>query len=248
LITSDPRVTRVGRWRALSVLYTCFGLVLLSSAAHAGTVLQFTQTNPADVVTATESGGVTTLLTTGNADGGGVSIAVTIGNLLGVPGLAIPAFETFVNVKSDGPAATLGILNAQRFTGSIVISSLIGGLGINYLTATFDVPGSGSIFAGVTGGTQAALDATQPPNNLVLTSDFAVLGPPTSMTVGFSNLQPGVAISNSSIAGFTAQNTATFAATVVPEPASFGMACSGLVLVSLAVSYHRRSRPSATKV
>jgi hypothetical protein len=249
LRTLIRRYNSVRLGRVASFLFLCFALVLVSSAAHAGTILQFDQTNPADVLTATQSGGVTTLSTAGNVDGGNVSIPITIVNVNGVPGLAIPAFETFVNVTSDGPALSLGILNAQRFTGSIEISSLAGGLGINYLTATFVVPGSSSVFAGVTGGTQASLDATGPPNALVFTSDLAILGPPTSMTIALSNVSPGVSVSNSSIASFTAQNAATFAATVVvPEPASLGMACTGLVLVSLAVSCERRSRRSTAKV
>ena len=244
--TSDTRVTPGRRSRVRLSLSASFALVLLSSAAQAGTILQFAQTNPADSVTAKESGGVTTLSTAGNANGGGVSIPVTISNFLGKPGLSIPAFETYVGVTSTGPATTVLGQILQGFTGTIEITSGVGGTGSNYLTATFTVPTASGVLGGTSGGTQAQLSATEPPQSLALTSDFAKFYIPTSMTVGFSNVDPALGIKSGSISSFKAQNAATFGA--VPEPATFGLACMGVVFVALAVGCSRRFRQRAAKV
>ena len=85
--------------------------LLFGSSADAGgiTVLQFTQFDSVDVVTATKSGGVVTL-SSANADGGGVSIPVVITNFLGVSGVNILAFETYMNVTSSGSALIRGWL------------------------------------------------------------------------------------------------------------------------------------------
>ena len=160
--------------RIVSSVVACLAIVLLSSAARAGsTVLQFGQTNPSDVVTASESGGVTMLSTGGNSDGGGVSIPVVITNFLGVPGVSIPAFETYVNVTSTGTASTFLGQAFQGFTGTIEITSGIGGTGSNFLTATFPDTANPGTFSGTLGGTQAQLSATAPPQTLQLSSDFA---------------------------------------------------------------------------
>jgi hypothetical protein len=247
LSTSDRQVRPVGRRaRLVSFLSACLAVALLSSAAQAETILQFGQINPFDLVTATEAAGVTTLSTAGN--GFGESIPILITNFNGTPGVNILAFETYVGVVSDDVASSGAILTTQRFTGTIIFSSLQDGGGINYLTSTFTEVGNGAVLAGVTGGFQATLVATNPPTSVVFTSDFALLGGPFSMSIGFSNVRPPVGISNDSFASFTAQNAGTFAATVVPEPATFGMACMGLCLVSLGIRYDRRFRRKAARV
>ena len=64
-----------------SLALACVATLLVGSTANAGTILQFTQVNSADIFTATNSGGgVTTLSTAGNVDGGGLSIPVTASN------------------------------------------------------------------------------------------------------------------------------------------------------------------------
>jgi len=229
-----------------SLVCACGVLILFCSAAQAGsTVIQFSQTNPADIVTATDTAGVTTLSTAGNADGAGLSIAVTISNFLGVPGLAIPAFETFVGVTSTAAAVSVSGQVFQSFTGTIEVTSGPGGLGTNFLTATFTDTSAAGVLGGTLGGTQAQLTATGPPQSLLLTSDFATLTAPTSMTMGFSNVTPPFGIAaDGSIASFTAQNTGTFGATItpIPEPATLGMGCMALAFVSLAVRCNRRFR------
>ena len=207
-------------------------VVVLCSAAQAGTIVQFGETNPADVITATASGGVTSFSTAGNADGGGVSVPVTITNLFGTPGLSIPAFETFVGVSTTGPASSVLGVAVQAVTGTIEITSGIGGTGINYVTATFTNPTLPATVGGLIGGDQLQLGAAGPPDTLLLTSSLGILGPPTSMTLAFSNVEPPVAISGTTLAGFTGQNAGTFAATAIPEPASvalLGIGMSGLI-------------------
>jgi hypothetical protein len=237
--TSDQTLAFSARFLRRSFAFACVALLLLSSSTNAGpiTILQFGQTNPSDIVTATDTAGTTTLSTGGNADGANVSIPVTITNFLGTS-VVIPAFETFVGVTSLGTASTFHGSVFQNFSGTVEFSVAPGGTGGNYLTATF-APVGGSSAVGITGtagGAGASLGAAQPPDNLVLTSDFAVLGPPVSMAIGFSNIPtaPGLHIAaDSSIASFTAQNAGTISGSVVPEPGTLCLLSFAVVIGTL---------------
>jgi hypothetical protein len=228
-----------------------FAIVIMAmgSNARAGTVFQFTQTNLADQVTATDNGGVTTLSTAGNTDGSGVSIPVSITG----PGIApgTTAFETYVNVTSTGPATESGGLITQAYSGTIEFTSIAGGGGINFLTADFTNVGLAGTVTGPAGGTAASLAAANPPNGLTLTS--GVLGEllnPTSMAVGFSNVSPFLTIaSDGSIDSFVAQNAGTFGATLgqgaVPEPSSIMLSFIGIGMAT-AVHFVRKRRTLRT--
>jgi hypothetical protein len=224
--------------------FACCACVLLNSSTNAGTVLQFGQINPHDVVTATDVAGVTTLSTAGNPDGGGVSIPVTITNFLGVPGVDIPAFETYVGVTSVGAAVPFLGLDIQPYAGTIEFTSLPGGAGAVFLSATFSTVGvHTNTLTGNDGGNAATLSATDPPASLVLTSSFALLGPATSMGLGYSNVAPVLSIAaDGSIASFTAQNAGTFSATIIPEPTSFALLGIG---VSALLAFRRLFKGTA---
>jgi len=236
--TPDRQLAFSARFLRRCFALACAGLLLLGSSANAGsiTVLEYGQTNPFDVVTATDTGlGTTNLSTAGNPDGLGVSIPVTITNFLG-SSVTIPAFETFeqspgiigVGLTSVGSASTFHGSIFQNFMGTIAFTSLpFGSIGnANFLTATFAPVGpmSATGISGGAGGAGAGLGGAQPTDVLTLTSDFAILAPPTGMAIGFSNIAtpPGLHIAaDGSIASFTAQNSGTFSATmVIPEPSS----------------------------
>jgi hypothetical protein len=205
-------------------------VVFLCPGAQAGTILSFGQSNPADSITATVSAGVTSFSTAGNADGGGVSIPVTITNFLGAP-VTISAFETFVGVQTTGTASVILGSVVQEVVGTIEITSGVGGAGTNFLTATFTDTALPGRVGGLINGTQLQLSAAGPPDTLVLTSGLAMLAAPTSMTLGFSNVHSPVNLVGTTLGGLTAQNAGTFSASVVPEPASMalmGIGISGL--------------------
>jgi hypothetical protein len=226
----------------LIVLWALIALSCVAGRVQAGTVLQFGQANPNDVVTATLSGGVTSLSTAGNADGAGVSVPVLITNFLGTPVVSIAAFETFVGVHSVGTDTLAGGQIIESFVGTIIFSSLPGGLGVKYLTASFVSSALPGIVSGTVGGSQVQLSATGPPQSLVLQSDFGLAGftNPTSMTLGFSNVGPSLQDLGGSIRDFTAQNAGTFAAQAVAEPTSSVMGVIAIVMMSLVARYRKR--------
>jgi hypothetical protein len=214
------------RFSRRSFALACATLFLLTSTTQAGTVLQFSQVNAGDIVTASESGGVTTLSTAGNADGGGTAIPVAVSNFDGAPfPPGIPVFETFVGVTSTGAATSSGGTISQLFSGQIVFSEGTppGIVAPILLTATF----TDAVFT--SGGPNAATLAVSAPN-LTLTSDLATFPSITGMALGFTNVSPPLGITDGSIASFTAQNAGTFSATAIPEP-------SALCLGSLAVGF-----------
>jgi hypothetical protein len=240
--TPDHQLAVSARFLRRSFAFACVALLLLGSSTNAGTVLQFGQVSSTDIVTATDVAGVTTLSTTGNADGNNVSILVNITNFLGVPGVNIPAYETFVNVTSSAPAFSVGGSDYQAYTGTIEFTSAPGGLGANFLTATLFNVGANpaSILSGTDGGDALTLSGSQPPAGLTLTSDFAMLGPPTSVGIGFSFINPSVSIAgDGSISSFTGQNAGTFSASIVPEPGTLCLASFAVVLGTLAYGKKR---------
>jgi hypothetical protein len=213
----DYQLAKSARFLRRSFAFACVVSLVLGSSTQASTVLQFGQTNPNDVVTATESGTTVTLSTAGNADGGGVSIPVTITNFMGAP-LSIPAFETFVGVTNGG---------GSTFSGEIEITGGIGGAAPIYLTATF----TNATFTPM-GSFAASLGISSP--NVVLNSMFAPLDGNEGMSISFSGVVPALGTFP-----WTAQNTGTFSSTIVPEPASLCLASIAVVIGTLA---YRRKR------
>jgi len=143
-------------FRALA-LATLASLAMATSSS-AVTILQFGQTNPNDVVTATVSGSTTTLTTSSAAAAGSIPVKITNigGTLLGTP---LDAFETFTNVTSTGTATTTAGTIEQLYSGTIAITSGAGGTGGNFLTATFQ----NAVLSGLAGGGSASLVGSRPP-------------------------------------------------------------------------------------
>jgi hypothetical protein len=225
----------LARFMRRSFALACVTSLLMTSSTKAATVLQFSQVLSTDSVTATASGGVTTLSTAGNADGGGLSIPLVVGNFNGAPfPPGIPVFETFVGVTSTGTATSSGGTISQTFSGTIEYTSAPGGLGGNFLTARF----TNAIFQG--NGNSASLTATAP--NITFTSSMAAFGPDTGMALGFTGITPTVGITGGSISSFTAQNAGTFSATIVPEPSALCLASFAAVIGTLAAYGKKRMK------
>jgi hypothetical protein len=224
------------RFSRRSLALACATLFLVTSSTRAGTVLQFAQANANDIVTASESGSVTTLSTASplNADGGGFSIPVVVTNFLGIP---VPPgtilFETFVGVHSTDLATSSGGTISQLFAGTIEFTGGINGTGGNFLTATF----TNAVFSGSANTT--GLNVSAP--NLTLTSDFATLPPITGMSISFSGIAPPLSITGGSVAGFTAQNAGTFSATV-PEPSALCLGSLAVVIGTLTAFGRKRMK------
>ena len=216
-------------WRLIAL--PCAPLLLLACSTQAGTVLQFAQVNSADTVTATASGGVTTLTTAGNVDGGFLSIPVTLANFNGAPGAPIPVFETFIGVTSTGPATILGGEITQNFSGTIEFTVSPGpasSTNPDFLTATF----TNAVFSGTTNS--ASLTVSAP--DLTLSSSMATFGTVTGMAIGFSGISPTpLSIDGGSVVSLTAQNSGTFsAAAAAPEPSTLCLASFAIAIGAFA--------------
>jgi len=221
----------LARFMRRSFALACVTSLLMTSSTKATTVLQFAQVLATDSVTATESGGVTTLTTSSLTDG---SIAVVVSNFNGVPeppGFAL--FETFVGVTSTGTATSAGGTISQNFSGTIEFTSGPGGTGLNFLTAKF----TNAVFSG--NGNSASLNATAP--NVTFTSSQASFGPDTGMSVAFSGITPPLSTTGGSVSSFTAQNSGTFSA-VVPEPSALCLASFAAVIGTLAAYGKKRMK------
>jgi len=243
----DPRLAISTRSLRRCFVFTCIAALLLGSSAQAGsTIFQFIQVNQKDTITATDNGsGTTQLFTSGNPDGGLVSIPVLVQTSYVGSGPFV-AFETFVGVTSVGAAVTDPFTGQpeQKFSGEIEFTAAPGGFGQNYLTAVFSAFTFSPILQGQPGGAQAALTAAEPPDNLVLTAQGISFGNPTAMTIGFSNITPALSIdtTDSTIASFTGQNSGTFSAAVVPEPGTLCLASFAVVIGAIA---YRKMRTKA---
>jgi len=230
-----------------SLALASLAALAMVTPSRAVTVLQFAQINPADFVTAT-AGGATTTLTTNSAAAAG-SIPIVITNIAGTQ-VSMNAFETLIGVTSTGVATSAAGQIEQLYSGTIAITTAAGGAGGNFLTAAF----TNATLSGLTGGGSASLVGSRPPQNVVFTSNFAAIipliagNPPENFALSFSGIAqpPGLSLSGTTTASFTAQNTGTFATGTVagvPEPASI-VTSSTAILACLGCFGWRRFRSS----
>jgi len=228
----DYQLAKLARFLRRSFAFACVASLLLGSSTNAGTILQYSQVLATDTLNATVSGSTTTLATTGNVDGGGLSIPVIVSNFAGTPeppGFVL--FETFVGVTSTGAATdTAGIIQ-QTYKGTIEFTSAPGGLGVNFLTANFTSAMLVSI------GNSVTLQASTP--GLAYTSSVAAFDGNEGFGIGISNPTPPLSVTGGVLSPFTAQNAGTFSATIVPEPGTLCLASIAVVIGTLAYGRKR---------
>jgi hypothetical protein len=234
-----------------SLVLASLASLAMATPSSAITILQYGQTNPNDVKTATASGSNTTITTSSLLSPTSIPVTITnIGGNILPPALSIAAWETWTNVTSTGPATTSGNTISQPFQGTLAYTALAGGLGTNYLTVTF----TGGILTGIAGGGSASLIGSDPPGSVTYTTNdprveaaLTALGTPflENFSVAFSGIgqPPGFSLSGNTIAGFTARNAGTFDANPVPEPSGLAMAGTAM-LASLGCFGWRRRQSS----
>jgi len=221
-----PHQGRIGTMRSPLILFAaaCVASLALATPASAATILQFSQQTSSDFVSATVSGGTTTLNTNGPLSSP-TSIPITITQLGVLPNQSVSAFETFLPALSSTGAIAGGGQNG--FNGTIIISTLAGGAGGNFLTAVIT---NGRLTAnGAAGGFVAASDTTNGgnPTTVTLTSAnpnviAAIGGPgPVAGAVSLTLINITPTQSGAGFVSFSGQNTGNFSTNVIPEPASF---------------------------
>lgn len=214
----------------------------LSTSAGAATILAFGQTSPSDFVSATVAGSSTTLNTNGGVgSSSSIPILLTqVGNVVTPPGIAVPAFETFLPALTSTASTSSGVQNG--FNGTILITTAPGGTGNLFLSVTIT---NGQLVAnGMAGGFNASSGTTNggSPTTVTLTSTnsaviaamggsgstFTTQGAASLTLVGITPAQSGAGF-----VSFTGQNTGNFSTlTAIPEPASF-LSASTAILAGL---------------
>ena len=224
----------------------------MASSTNASMILSFGISGPG-VKAAVVSGSTTTLTTNSAVPGfsGAFPVTITtIGNITLPPILSISAKETFVNVTSTGAATLANGTISQPFSGTISYLDPTTPT-INYLTMTF-----AGVLRGSAGGQTVDLtaDNTVAGQSVSFTStDPRVIpfltDPIKNFTIGLTGLSNPLAISGTTISGFTSTNesgnVSSFAAGPnIPEPSSVVMA-STAILAGLGCFGYRRSRSTS---
>jgi hypothetical protein len=215
-----------------------FAASSIFSVAHAAPIVILTvgQSVPENTVTATVSGGVTTITA--------ADIPVTITQIDAPLATPISAFFSY-NAASTGNATVQSGAVFQLFNGDFTITSALGGTGTNFLSAEF----ANNLVSGFIGGTGLTLLATEPPGTVNFTSDIiATLGDPSTAGLTLSAVAPAVNVvpgtgTGVTIGGFTAAFAGTNSATAVPEPGTIAL----LGLAALGLAFSRRSKARQDK-
>jgi hypothetical protein len=239
--TPDSQLAVRARFLRRCLAFACAGSLFLGSSAKADTVLVFGQQNPLDSVTATASGGVTTLSTAGNADGGGTSVPVSVSIYNGMTQEPFPSlfYEYFVpgTVHSTGVATESGSAVSQTFAGTIQFWALPFGQAGNSLELQAGFTNYTFSGSGTSGGLNPGTGATT-----VFSGDPGFAWTGASFSLSFTSISPGLSVSNGTIDGFKAVGSGTFSATLVPEPGTLCLSSMAIVFGALTYWRKRNSR------
>jgi hypothetical protein len=200
-----------------NILLTGAALAALgvASPAHAAVILTMAQDGTTNTVTATANGAGTSTTLSASA------VPITISELI-TGGTPINA-DFALNATSTDSASVVGGNVTQNFSGNFSITNGA----TNYLSGTF----ADAVFGQ---GSGLTLNASTPGESVVFTSSVipaADLSNPEAIDLSFTNVLPGVAIDNATLASMTAAVAGDFAAsptTAVSEPASLLLFGSGV--------------------
>jgi hypothetical protein len=212
-----------------SVLLIAAAAVFAPAPASATTILTFGQTLSGSPIHGTNNGvGATTI--------SGVNVLIDVTQ---IDAALITPFAAFLNLSatSIAPAGLVSGFVVQPFAGSFTITSLAGGLGVNYLSGTF----SDAVFGA---GASLTLSVANPPDGVTFTSDvIAALAAPDGISFSFASVSPPVGIHNGSLSSFHSSISGTFSGSrtgqQAPEPGSLVLV--GLAMLGLAASLRRKS-------
>ena len=213
-----------------SVLFAGVALLGVAGVADAANVVTFSQTSGANTLTATVNGAQTqTTLTIDDA-------AISIGQLIA----GAPPATVFVSLNAVSNDAAVPILGAviQHFDGHFCVSSAINCGGVNVLSGVFSDAAFGAL-----SGPGLTVNVNNPPDTLTLASDIipaSDLASPNAMSLGFTNLVPGLHISGTTIGPFSASFAGTVSASVVEVPEPFSIVLLGVGLLGLSAARRQR--------